>query len=308
MSAVSRERSSRRFGRGLSDKQLAVALILPTVLLLTMFELYPFLIAVRDSFFYLDLVGSAPDQFVGLQNYISVLSDPETHAAFGRTLLFIVGSVVIQTAIGLVTALLLDQGLRGQLLWRGLNLFPYMVPAIVATMIFRFTFNELYGPLDYFLVANHLTKESISFLTDTHTIMWTVILISSWKHIPFMTIVFLARLQTVPKDLLEVARVDGAGHLNVFRYIILPWLLPVMLVAMLLRTIWAGVEFDFPFLTAFGGPLHASTVVPIEIWSLYTEQNQIGKSAALAICVALILLLASIGYLRYYRRLEADAH
>jgi multiple sugar transport system permease protein len=296
-----------RFRRGLSDRQLALALILPTGVLLAVFELYPFIVAVRDSFFYLDLVGNAPDKFVGLANYTSVLADPQTQAAFGRTFEFIVGSVGTQTLMGLLTALLLDQGLRGQLLWRGLNLFPYMVPAIVATMVFRFSFNELYGPVNYLLVASHLTKTSVGFLTDTHTIMFTVILISSWRHVPFMTIVFLARLQTVPGDLVEAAIVDGAGPLRVFRHIILPWLLPVMLVAMLLRTIWAGVEFDFPYLTAFGGPLHASTVVPIQIYSLYTEQNQIGKSAALAVCVGLVLVLASAVYLRFYKKLEQAA-
>jgi multiple sugar transport system permease protein len=296
-----------RFRRGLTDRQLALALILPTAILLGVFELYPFVVAVRDSFFYLDLVGSAPDKFVGLANYTSVLGDPETHAAFIRTFEFIAGSVASQTIVGMITALLLDQGLRGQLLWRGLNLFPYMVPAIVATMLFRFSFNELYGPINYLLVASHLTKSSVPFLTDTHTIMFTVILISSWRHVPFMTIVFLARLQTVPGDLTEAAIVDGAGPLRVFRFIILPWLLPVILVAMLLRTIWAGVEFDFPYLTAFGGPLHASTVVPIQIYTLYTEQNQIGKSAALAVCVGLVLLLASSVYLRFYKKLEQAA-
>ena len=296
----------RRFRRGLRDRPLALLMLAPAAILLIVFELYPFGVALRDSFYQIQIVTNRPDQLVGLQNYLSVLQDPATRDAFGRTVEFIVGSVVSQTIFGFITALVLDQGLRGQLLWRGLNLFPYMVPAIVATMLFRFTFNGTYGLANYLIVQSHLSQQPIPFLTDTHTIMFVVIFISSWRHTPFMTIVFLARLQTVPHELVEAATVDGAGHLSRIRHIIIPWLLPVILIAMLLRTIWAGVEFDFPFLTAFGGPLSASTVVPIQIYDLYTQAQDVGRASALAVCVGLVLALAAIVYLRYYRRVEAE--
>lgn len=296
-----------RFRRGLRDRPLAFLLLAPAAILLIVFELYPFAVALRDSFYHIAAIANAPDQFVGLGNYLSVLQDPATHDAFGRTLEFIVGSVATQTIFGFITALILDQGLRGQLVWRGLNLFPYMVPAIVATMLFRFSFNGTYGAVNYLIVQSHLSSQPIPFLTDTHTIMLVVIFISSWRHTPFMTIVMLARLQTVPHELVEAATVDGAGLLSRIRHVVLPWLLPVILIAMLLRTIWAGVEFDFPFLTAFGGPLSASTVVPIQIYDLYTQAQDVGRASALAICVGLVLALAAIVYLHYYRKVEREA-
>jgi multiple sugar transport system permease protein len=292
-----------RSRRGLSDRQLAWAFLLPSALLLGTFELYPFLMVVRDSLYNIDVLANK-EQFVGLTNFPAVLSDPVTQAAFSRSLEFIVGSVVLQTSMGLLTAMLLDQGLRGQLIWRGLNLVPYMVPAVVSTMIFRFSFNDVYGAFNYILVKSHLVSQTVPFLSDTHTIMLTVIVISSWRHTPFMTVVLLARLQTIPRELIEAAKVDGAGRMALFRYIFLPWLMPVLLIAMMLRTIWASVEFDFPYLTAFGGPLQASTVVPIQIYTLYTQQLDVGKASALALCLGVFMLMASVVYLWFYRRVE----
>ena len=297
----------KRLRRGIGDRWLALLMLAPAGILLGVFELYPFVVALRDSFYQIQISGVVPDKWVGIQNYLDVLQDPATHDAFGRSLEFIVGSVVIQTILGLLTALVLDQALRGQLLWRGMNLFPYMVPAIVATLLFRFSFNGTYGIINYLIVQSHLSAQPVPFLTDPHTIMGVVIFISSWRHAPFMTIVFLARLQTVPKELIEASTVDGAGHVGRIRHVILPWLLPVMLIAMLLRTIWAGVEFDFPYLTAYGGPLSASTVVPIQIYDLYTQGEDVGRASALAVSVGILLAIAAIFYLRYYRKVESQA-
>jgi multiple sugar transport system permease protein len=289
--------------RGLSDRTLAVMLVAPVALLLVAFELAPLLVAFRDSLYNVGAAGTS-DRFVGLANFSSVLAAPDVRAAFVRSATYVTGAVALQTLVGLVTALVLDQGLRGQLVWRGLNLFPYMVPAIVTTLMFRFLFNDTYGALNYVLVRAGLVHAPIGFLSDPHLVMFAIILITSWRHTPFMTIVILARLQSVSRDLVEAAVVDGAGRMAVFRHIVLPWIAPVLLIAMLLRTIWTATEFDFPYLTAFGGPLQASTVLPIQIYSLYVEQAQVGPAAALAVSLGVLLLAASAVYLRLYARAE----
>lgn len=290
----------------LDDRRLAALFLLPAIVLIGAFEFYPLLLAMRDSLYQIDLTAGT-EQFVGLDNFNSVVLSTDTAEAAVRSLEFIVGSLVIQTTLGLTTALLLDQGLRGQNLWRGLTLVPYMVPAIVTSLIFRFSFNQVYGAIDYLLVSTHVVSQPIPLLDDPNTIMLVVVLVSSWRHTPFMTIVLLARLQTVRRELIEAARVDGAGQLSIFRHVILPWLMPVLVIAMLLRTIWAAVEFDFPYLTAFGGPLKASTVVPIQIYVMYTQQLDVGRASALALCVGIVLFAASMGYLAIYRRLERSA-
>ena len=289
--------------RGLSDRALALALLSPVALLLLAFELVPLFAAIRDSLYNIAPAG-ARDTFVGLTNFVSVLTTPDIRFAFLRSSTYVIGAVALQTSVGLVTALLLDQGLRGQLVWRGLNLFPYMVPAIVTTLMFRFLFNETYGAVNYLMVKAGLVHAPISLLSDTHLVLFTIILITSWRHTPFMTIVLLARLQSVSRELVESAIVDGAGRIAIFRHIVLPWIMPVLVIATLLRMIWTATEFDFPYLTAFGGPLQASTVLPIEIYSLYVEQAQVGKAAALAVVLGLLLLGASIVYLRLYAKAE----
>ena len=289
--------------RGLSDRGLALALVAPVALLLLAFELAPLLVAIRDSLYHVSPAGTG-DRFIGLANFASVLAAPDVRFAFARSAVYVAGAVALQTLVGLVTALLLDQGLRGQLVWRGLNLFPYMVPAIVTTLMFRFLFNEIYGAFNYLLLKAGVVHAPISLLSNTHLVLFAIILITSWRHTPFMTIVILARLQSVSRELVESAIVDGAGRIAVFRHVVLPWIMPVLVIAMLLRTIWTATDFDFPYLTASGGPLQASTVLPIEIYSLYVEQVQVGKAAALAVVFGFFLLTASVVYLRLYAKAE----
>jgi multiple sugar transport system permease protein len=300
-------RSVRSFRRsGLTDRTLAILLVLPSAALLLAFEFYPFLVAGFDSLFFTDPITGART-WAGLENFRAVLTSSDTHDAFIRSLIFVSACLAIQASLGLITALLLNAGLKGQTLARGASLLPYMVPAVVTALSFRFSLNGLYGVVNYVLLNLKVVHTPILFLDDTHIVLWSVILISSWRHTPFFTIVILARLQTLPRDLIEAADIDGASPLKIFRHITLPWLAPVLLIALLLRTVWTGVEFDTPYLVAFGGPLNASTVVPLQIYNLYTQQMDFGQASALALCVAALLLVASIFYLRSYRRTAMGA-
>jgi multiple sugar transport system permease protein len=293
----------RRSGIVMTDRRLAYAFVLPSAVLLLGLSVYPFFQAAFDSLFHIDLVTrSGP--FVGLRNYVLLAQSPEVRAAVLRTIAWTLANVAVQTVMGLAIALLLDARLRGQTIARGLVLFPYMVPAIVAALIFRFMFNDTVGVVNYILLSSHLIKEPVSWLSMIDTALPAAIAVNCWKYTPFMVIVFLARLQTVPRELYDAARIDGASPLNTFRYITLPWTTPVILIAMLLRTIWTVNDFDLIYLLAFGGPLGATTTVPIEIRALAFDNQDIGLASALAICGAIVLCLAAWAYLRAYRRSE----
>lgn len=303
MSAIAR---ARRRTRPVGDRQLAILMLLPALILLGAFSFYPLILAIRDSFLTVPF-GGGGQVFVGLANYQAVLSSPITQASFLRTLEYVAGSLLIQVPAGVVCALVLNQGLRGQSIWRGLVLFPYMVPPIVAAIIFRYAFNGDFGAVNYILLdVLHITRHPVGWLTSPQLVMVTVILVNAWSHTPFMTIVMLARLQSVPRDLKEAAAVDGAGRFGTFRHVVLPWLMPVLLIAMLLRMIWTAVVFDFPYLLAQGGPLYGSTVTAIQIYNLQTQQLNMGEAAALSMVLGLVILLASIFYLRSYRRQEGS--
>lgn len=290
--------------KGLTDRRLAFLLVLPAAVLLMAFAVYPFGVAALDSLFDINIL-TRDRTFVGVDNYLRVISTPAIQAAFVRSVIWTVANVTIQVTVGVAIALLLNARLKGQTFIRGLVLFPYMVPAVVVALVFRFLFNDLTGLVNVTLLRTGIIDEPISFLSSPDTVLWTLIVVNSWKYIPFMVIVVLARLQTVPSELYDAASIDGAGRGGSFRHVTLPWILPVLIVASLLRTIWSAYDFDIPYLLAFGGPLSASTTLPIQIRTLAFGQQEIGVASALAVCVAILLVVAATLYLKAYRRSEA---
>jgi multiple sugar transport system permease protein len=290
---------------GLSDRTLALLFVLPSAILLVAFSVYPVLQAGRDSFYRIPVVTRV-ESFVGFANYAQLLQEESIRAAALRSLYWTVVNVVVQATLGLLIALALDWRVRGRDLARGLVLFPYMVPAIVIATIFRFTFNDITGIVNYLWQQLPGNPPPILFLADPRLALVTVTLVNCWKYTPFMVIVLLARLQTAPRDLYEAARIDGANAWQLFRDVTFPWLRPVLLIALLLRTIWTVNDFDVIYLLAFGGPLGATTTLPIEIRRLAFSQDDVGLASALAVVMALFVAAASFVFLRLYHRSEAQ--
>ncbi len=286
-----------------TDHLLAYLFILPTALLLAGLAVYPFLQAALDSLYRIDLVTRA-GAFVGLANYARLAAEPTVVEAIGRTGIWIVANVAVQTVLGMGIALLLDLPLRGRTLARGLVLFPYMVPAVVAAMTFRALTHEVTGAANYALVTLGLIQQPVGWLSDPDTAFWTVIAVNCWKYTPFMVIVILARLQGVPTSLKEAARVDGANAWGVFANVTLPWVWPVLLAAMLLRTIWVANDFDLIYLLAFGGPLGTTTTVPLAIRGLAFGDQDVGLASSLAMVAAAFLFVGAGVYTYLYRRAE----
>lgn len=287
--------------REVSDRQLAILMVAPATILLFTFAVWPFAVAAFDSLFEVNVLTRARS-FVGLDNYIAVVGDSAIQGAFIRTVIWTTANLVIQVFLGILVALLLNARLRGQVVMRGLVLIPYMIPAIVVALVFRFMFNDVTGLVNYVLREAGVIERPISFLTSPSTVLWTLIAVNCWKYVPFMVIVVLARLQTVPVELYDAAAIDGAGRFATFRHIIVPWLAPVVIVASLLRTVWTVYDFDVPYLLAYGGPVGQSTTLPIQIRTLAFGQQEIGMASALAVCVAIVLVGSSYFYLRSYRR------
>lgn len=289
--------------RGLSDRALGTLMLVPALLLLLVFAVYPFLASVFDSFFQVDFL-TREHTFLGLDNYRRLWEDPAVRGAFGRSVLWVAGNIVIQAVAGVAVALLLNAGLRGQTLARGLVLFPYVVPAVVAAMVFRFAFNDTSGMAGYLLRTLGLSDTLVNPFADPAMVMSALVVVNCWKYVPFIVIVVLARLQTLPGELREAAALDGAGRFGVFRYVTLPWIAPALLVALLMRTIWTAYDFDLPYLLSGGGPMDTSTTVPLEIRKLAFADQDLGLASALAVCVAILLVAGARLYLRAYRASE----
>jgi ABC-type sugar transport system permease subunit len=268
-------------------------------------DVYPMLLAASKSLFRVDSF-TFEQVWVGLGNYGALFADPEVRASAARSVFFTAGSVAIQTIFGTAFALLLNLPLRGRTVARGLVLFPYLVPGFIVALTFRFILDPVVGVANFLLLSLHVINTPFEFLSNPMTALWFVTMVHGWKFIPFMVIVLLARLQVIPQELYEAAKVDGAGPLQSFWRITLPWLTPVLMIAMLLRTIWTGSDFEIPFLLDYGGPLRATTVVPIEIRSLAFELHDVGSASALAVLAAFAFVGTSVFYLRMFRKSAAS--
>lgn len=296
--------TERRSAQARHDRRLALAMVIPAAVLLGGLSLYPFLYAVYDSFFSINTISNANSGFVGLGNYLTALANPDFGAALWRSAQWSVSNILLQTVLGLALSLLLNQELPGRSFARGVVLFPYVLPAIVAALVWRYMFNDANGIITYLLQQVHLINQAPLWLSSPRLAFWIIIVINVWKYVPFMVIVFLARLQTLPVELREAARVDGATAWHEFWRITFPWLKPVIIIAMLLRTIWVFNEFDMIYLLGYGGPLGSTTTLPVLIRSVAFDTLDYGQAAAVAVMMAIILMGIAVLYFRVYRSSE----
>jgi multiple sugar transport system permease protein len=267
------------------------------------YVLYPLWIVISSSFEnFSTLTGSGT--WAGLDNYRWLLEGQLFLPALSKSAYYTITNVILQTVLGFLIALLLNLSLPGRNIARGAILFPFIVPGVVAAIIWGYLFDNLTGVVDYVLISVHIITEPLGWLASPSTAMNTVVAISVWKFEPFMIILFLARLQTVPTDMLEAARVDGANLLQIFRYLILPWMLPVVLIAVMLRTIFTFNEFEMPYLLTQGGPLDATLVLPVMIRQLLVGSLSPGRASAVSAVMIGILVILGVGYMLIYRRTE----
>ncbi|MEE1622575.1 carbohydrate ABC transporter permease [Zafaria sp. J156] len=296
--------SEPRRKRYLSDRGLAYLLVAPALLLILVFAVYPFGVAVLNSFNDVDINTGARTPS-GLDNYVALFTDASVRDAFFRSVNWTVSNMVLQVVLGVAVAMLLNLNLKGQRLARVLVLIPYMVPAIVAALVFRFMFNDVTGVVNYGLQTLGLIDKPLNWLSDPAMMMPTLVLVNVWKYAPFFVIIVLARLQSIPRDLYEAVAIDGGGWWHRFTAVTLPSIVPVVLAGMLLRTIWTAYDFDVPFLLSNGGgPSGSAITVPLAIRALAFEQQQLGQASALAVCTAILLTGAAYFYLRGYRKSE----
>jgi multiple sugar transport system permease protein len=274
--------------RGLSDRMLGLLMILPAAVLIVTYLGLPLVTAVITSLFQQDTVTHAR-RYVGLGNFVWLAQNPLFWESLGRSLYWTLGNAILQLVGGVGIALLLHANLRGRAIARGIVLFPFIVPAVVAALIWNYMLNDMVGVINYVLQSLHIITQPLGAMSTPSKAMNTIILISVWKFMPFMVVMFLSRLQTLPLELSEAARIDGCGPLRVFTRITLPWLMPVIIVALLLRIIWSFNEFDLPFLLTQGGPLNATMTLPLLIRYLAFDYLDVGKAAAVALVMIVIL-------------------
>jgi multiple sugar transport system permease protein len=279
-------------------------LLAPSLALLGGLVLFPILYNAWLSLF--DKHAFLPVQsFVGLRHYVYFAHDEEFWNSFRHGVVYAGATLVLQLAVGIPAALLLNEGFRGRGLLRGVVLFPYVIPTIVAVILWKWLLNDSYGLVNHWLVSSHLTDGPVAWL-GRDWIMTSLVITSVWQFFPFVVVTYLARLQTIPPELYEAATVDGAGVWRRFVHVTLPQTASVLFVIVLLRSIWMFTKFDTVWLMAGdGGVSRYIRTLPVYAYARTFTYLQAGMGATLAVIMFVMLLIATAAYFRLFRGEEA---
>ena len=282
-----------------------VFLLLPSGILALALIIFPVFYNVWLGFYEKHSLMPA-GKFVGLTNYIYLLQDPRFWDSFYLAVYYTLASTVLQIVLGIGAALILHDKFRGCDFLRGIALFPYMVPTIIAIFVWRWLMNDMYGAIPYLLQALQIPGMPDAWLSRD-TIMYVLIFLSVWTFFPFVCVNVLARLQTIPPELFEAARVDGASAIQQFIHVTLPQLRNVLLIVVLLRGIWMFTKFETPWLLGFGaGAGEGVRTMPVYTFQWAFNFYQAGMGAALSNIMFALLLAGVTIYFIVFPREEAE--
>ena len=275
-------------------------LLAPSLLLIGGLILYPILYNLWLSLF--DKHAFMPVQsFVGLRHYRYFATDPEFWSSVYYGVVYAAVTMAFQLVLGVAAALLLNEAFRGRNLLRGVVLFPYLIPTIVAVILWKWLLNDSYGLVNHLLLVAGLVRTPVAWLGKDY-IMPSLIITSVWQFFPFVVVTYLARLQTIPPELYEAARVDGATAWRRFLHVTLPATRTVLFVIILLRSIWMFTKFDTVWLMAGDGAVSRYIrTLPVYAYARSFTYLQAGMGAALAVLMFGMLLAATGVYFRLFR-------
>ncbi|HET7671183.1 MAG TPA: sugar ABC transporter permease [Burkholderiales bacterium] len=272
-------------------------LVLPAVALIAALSLYPVAYGIWLSFY--NKHAFFPEaQWIGLANYAAVLADEEFWRSLELGLIYSLTTIALQLVLGTAAALLLNEAFPGRGLVRAAAIFPYVVPTVVAIIIWKWLLNSQFG------IVNYALGVPVSWF-GRDWIMVSLILVSVWQFFPFVLLAVLARLQTIPPELYDAAKVDGAGAFARFVHVTLPQLGPVLFVVVLLRSIWMFTKFDTPWLMIQGGGAEPYIrTLPVYTFQRTFAYYEAGRGSAMAVLMFLLLVAAAALYFRLWRREE----
>ena len=288
------------------EQTFAYGLILPSAVLVTLLNFIPLVEGVIVSFQRQQLMESDTTGWVGLSNYSQALFDEAVFwPSLGRTIMWMVGAVGGAYLIGMFLSLLLNrEDLKARALLRALFLVPWVVPDVVTSLIWKWMYNDQFGLINYALKSLGLIRQPILFLADPHIAMLSLIIVQVWKLYPLMTVMLLAALQNIPKELYEAAMIDGSSGLQRTWHITLPLIKQTSIIITLLMAIWTFNHFDVVYLLTGGGPANATSVLSILVYNKAFFALNLGYAASIGVLMLFTLSIFGILYLRMYRTIE----
>jgi multiple sugar transport system permease protein len=292
------------------DNRLGIALVVPSAIFFIVLIAYPLVQAIFLSFYKI-YTPTLSGPYLAFGQYIALFQDAEFWTSLRNNIVWTVGTLVLQITIGVTIAMMLHQNFPVRALARALCLFPYLLPMVVAVLVWRWLFNDLYGFLNHLFIGNviegfHPLEFPIDWLGSMPNAMISIILVGAWKYFPFVVIAVLARLQTIPEQLYEAAMMDGASAWQRFWDVTIPQLRSVLVIVILLRSIWDFKEFDLIFLMTGGGPVIGTQTLPLMVYKQAFPLFAMGKASTVAVAMLAVMLIFMFFYFKTYGRQEED--
>jgi multiple sugar transport system permease protein len=289
MTQTERAESTRpRHRRQISDNMLKWLFVLPTLALLVAFAIYPFLRSLYISFTEFSVVVHEPPVWVGIQNYVDLLTDERMWLYFTITGRYAVVTVALQTVVGFGLALLVRDRFKGSGFITTLMLVPIMISPVVVGMFWRLMFDPGFG------IFNYLTGQGAQgsdWLGDPSLAFWAVVIVDVWMWSPFVMLLCLSGLRAIPEYLYEAAVIDRASSWFQFRRITVPQVMPLLLIAVLFRAVEAIKAFDLMWVLTKGGPGDATELIAVNLYrQAFLGQFRTGRAAALAYIIWMIII------------------
>ncbi len=285
---------------------LPYMLVLPIIVYEAIFILIPILQQVVSSFTS-DVIGIGTVRWVGLDNYNRLLADRNFWNSLRVTLAFMGGTVILSVGIGLLAALLLNQQFRGRSVARGIMTMPWAIPDLPAVMVFFWILNPNFGVINLFVRWILPIDQTPRWLLDINLALPLVIAIAAWKAFPFYGLVTLSVLQSIPHDLYEAAKVDGATPLQSFRYVTLPELIPTLMLMGILACIFAFRQFALIFLSTGGGPARTTETLVISVYKAAFNSFDFSYGATIGVAGFVVVFAITLLFAYLQRRQEALA-
>ncbi|MBE5913160.1 MAG: sugar ABC transporter permease [Pseudobutyrivibrio ruminis] len=272
--------------------------IAPAILLIGGVGIIPILITFTYSFQYRVLTDPLNIHFVGLDNYIKLLTDPSFWEVFKNTAVFAILSMTVELFVGLTAALFMNSAKRYVGIIRTIILIPWAIPGIIIAYMFSFMFNDQLSVINVILEGLGLIDNPITFLANKHWAMFVVVVADTWKQFPYIALMLLAGLQTIPKELYESASVDGAGTIQQFFKITLPNLKGIILIVLLFRTMGAIRIFDIIYGITGGGPANSTATLLYKAYKYIFGDMNFGLGSAMSTIITLMIMILSFVYIR----------
>jgi multiple sugar transport system permease protein len=299
-----RETRIRRFFRRVWRERSAYLFLVPGVVIFSIFTVAALVFAIYLTFHRWSIIE--PNKpYVGLQNYEDLIHDERFVQAMLNTIYFTGASVPLAMAIGLGLALLLNQPLRGRALFRTAYYLPVLTPFVVSALLWKWLYNGDFGLFNYYLLKGHIIDEPLLWLSDKNLAMPAVVLMTVWGSVGFSMVVYLAGLQSIPAQLYESAKIDGAGVLRRLWYITIPMLRPTTLFLLVIGIIGSLQVFTQIFVMTSGGPANKTTTMVYFMYLWAFKYYDMGYASTLAFALFVLLIVFTALQLRLFRRSEA---